>query len=124
MNALNLPVDLRPAQLAEAISGNFGVVHRNGVYAVHAAVDITVPEGTPVYPIYDGIVTKIGYNDPEGGNYIRVMNAHNQQMYSFSHLSSISPLQIGDHVSKTTIIGRVGHSGNALAAHIHCERVT
>jgi hypothetical protein len=39
----------------------------------HNGVDIPKPDGTPVYPVYDGVVTAIGTTANSGGNaYVRV----------------------------------------------------
>lgn len=87
----------------------------------HFGVDIRVPGGTPVYPIADGIVTNVG-TDPKGGNVVNITYPNNVKSY-YAHLASVS-VHKGDKVTKDTVVGKTGDSGNAHGRswpHIHVQ---
>lgn len=99
--------------------GDFGVVndtHKGG----HQGIDIAAPKGTNIYPLTDGVVTKVG-NDPKGGLVINIKHDNNYRSY-YAHLNSVS-VKAGDKVTTDTIIGTVGNSGNAIrtSPHLHFQ---
>lgn len=95
----------------------------------HPAVDIKVPEGTPVYSIANGIVNEAGTSS-SFGKYIVIK--HNDvpdpsnpggttTLYSsYSHLSEFFVTE-GDEVSKGEVIGHVGDTGTATTYHLHFQ---
>lgn len=86
----------------------------------HNGVDLRAPGGTSVYPISEGVVSRVG-SDNKGGNIIWISYPNGIQTY-YAHMGTIS-VQNGDRVDKNTIVGTVGDSGNAIgtAPHIHVE---
>jgi murein DD-endopeptidase MepM/ murein hydrolase activator NlpD len=99
--------------------GDFGVVndtHKDG----HQGIDIGAPKGTSIYPLTDGIVTKVG-NDSKGGLAINIKHNNNYRSY-YAHLDSVS-VKAGDNVNTNTVIGTVGNSGNATktSPHLHFQ---
>lgn len=87
----------------------------------HAGVDIGAAEGTPVYSISDGKVVYAEYGWNGGyGNKIVVQHYINGQNYTslYGHLSAIN-VNVGDIVSKDSVIGFVGNTGNSYGAHLH-----
>lgn len=90
--------------------------HKSG----HKGVDLRASGGTPVYPITDGVVTHVGYSG-KGGNTITIMHTGGIKTYN-AHMADIT-VQKGDKVNKSTVIGHVGNSGNAIntAPHIHFQ---
>lgn len=112
-------------------------------YKGHSGIDINgVPEGTYVYPLFEGIVTNINnynYNCPPRGNdtdgytcghctsgygnlvVIQGTAADGNSYYAmYAHLSEIT-VSVGQHVSLDTIIGKVGNTGCSTGAHLHLE---
>ncbi len=87
----------------------------------HAGVDIGAAEGTPVYSISDGKVVYAEYGWNGGyGNKIVVQHYINGQNYTslYGHLSGIN-VDVGDIVTKDSVIGFVGNTGNSYGAHLH-----
>lgn len=92
--------------------------------ARHEGVDAspTVPGVARVLAVADGIVTKIGMNDPGYGNYVIVTSVHNGASYTTwrAHMASISPfLAVNVEVRKGDVLGICGASGNASGRHDH-----
>lgn len=87
----------------------------------HSGVDIGAPEGTPVYSISDGkvVFAEYGYNGGYG-NKIVIQHYINGQNYTslYGHLSGIN-VNVGDIVTKDSVIGWVGNTGNSYGAHLH-----
>lgn len=95
----------------------FGVRSQGGA-DLHRGVDLVADVGTPVRPILGGRVRFTGTMDGYG-NVIWV--DHGPDLLSvYAHLSEIAvePLQ---EVSKSTVIGRTGSSGNVTGPHLHLE---
>lgn len=87
----------------------------------HSGVDIGAATGTPVYSISDGKVVFAEYGWNGGyGNKIVVQHYINGQNYSslYGHLSGIN-VNVGDIVTKDTVIGFVGNTGNSYGSHLH-----
>ena len=78
------------------------------------------PAGTPVYPLAPGVVSNVG-TDPMGGNVVNVQHAGDVRTY-YAHLST-ARVQKGDKVTKDTILGAVGNTGNASHTfpHLHFQ---
>lgn len=97
----------------------------------YPAVDILAPEGTTVVAVTDGTIDFVSYTDnwnpikddpaTRGGLSIAIIGLDGVRYYG-SHLSALEAgLAPGIHVSAGTIIGKVGHTGNArsVAPHLH-----
>ena len=87
----------------------------------HSGVDIGAAEGTPVYSISDGKVVFAEYGWNGGyGNKIVVQHYINGQNYTslYGHLSGIN-VNVGDVVTKDSVIGFVGNTGNSYGSHLH-----
>ena len=86
----------------------------------HNGIDLAAPEGTPVYAIKDGDVAYVVPNDPVFGNYIILSHDHGKQTSVYAHLSKMIVEQY-QFVRKGTVIGFVGHTGQATGDHLHFE---
>lgn len=87
--------------------------------AGHNAVDIGVPEGTPVRCIADGEVMFTGV-DPDYGNYARVWIPSLGSHAFFAHLSAIQ-CTVGQQVKQGQVIAASGNTGNSSGPHVHFE---
>lgn len=83
----------------------------------HNGIDISVPKGTPIYSIGDGVFSK-NYDDVSG-NYVFV--THSDGIRSFyCHMDSYNPnLKNGDVITAGTWIGTVGSTGGSTGNHLH-----
>ena len=86
----------------------------------HHGIDLAAAEGTPVYAIKDGDVAYAVPDDPVFGNYIILSHDHGKQTSIYAHLSKMNVEQY-QFVKKGTIIGLVGHTGQATGDHLHFE---
>jgi murein DD-endopeptidase MepM/ murein hydrolase activator NlpD len=87
---------------------------------LHEGQDIFAPRGTPVFSATDGYVAHIGDNSL-GGQTVLVIGAGGR-VYYYAHLEGYAPqLAEGDFVSKQTLLGYVGTTGNAAGTppHLH-----
>lgn len=86
----------------------------------HQGQDIFAPRGTPILSATDGYVIEIGQNSL-GGQTVSVIGAGGR-VYYYAHLDSYADrLKEGDLVSRHTVLGYVGTTGNAQGTppHLH-----
>lgn len=91
----------------------------------HAGVDIAAPGGTPIYAVAAGKVSVAAYSGDGYGNKVVIQHNINGKVYTtlYGHMSSIK-VKKGDVVTKDTVIGYVGSTGNSQGNHLHlnvCE---
>lgn len=87
-------------------------------YTPHRAVDYAAPRGTPVHAVGDG---KVVFKGTKGaaGRMIVLQHEGGWQTY-YAHLDQFAKgLQVGDLVTKGTLLGTVGSSGRATGPHLH-----
>ena len=84
----------------------------------HNGVDLAAPVGTDVYAAREGKVTELG-TDSVFGNYIII--AHEDNWASlYGHLSAFS-VKLHSTVTASTVIGKVGTTGQSTGPHLHFE---
>ena len=87
---------------------------------LHEGQDIFAPRGTPILSATTGYVVKIG-EDNLGGHTVSVVGDGGRKYY-YAHLDSYAPrLEVGDYVTRQTVLGYVGTTGNAdgTPPHLH-----
>lgn len=86
---------------------------------VHQGTDVFAPEGTEVYAVDVGRV-EFRTGDKLGGN-VAVLHSDDKTRYVYSHLSAFEGTP--RRVIPGSLIGRVGHTGNAAKTppHLHFE---
>ena len=111
----------RPLQSGYMTSTWYSDDFYDGTCRSHAGVDIGASEGTPVYSISDGkvVYAEWGWNGGYG-NKVVIQHYINGQNYTslYGHVSSIN-VNVGDIVTKDSVIGFVGNTGNSYGAHLH-----
>lgn len=85
----------------------------------HYAIDISAPNGTPVYSSNYGVVIFAGWDSGGYGNKIEVSYG-NGIVGIYGHLSAIN-VSVGQAVEKEEVIGRVGSTGESTGPHLHYE---
>ena len=85
----------------------------------HAGIDIFAKKGTKVHPAIGGIVVATAHNLGAGGNCILILSS-GWRLHYYAHLSEIDT-HIGAIVTKSSVIGKVGNTGNAAGKphHLH-----
>lgn len=85
----------------------------------HPGVDLDGETGDPIYPIMDGTVQSIIFSRFGLGKHIIV--SHGSGMESvYAHLSKIE-VNVGDKVTTSQVIGRMGSTGRSSGDHLHLE---
>lgn len=87
---------------------------------LHQGQDIFAPRGTAIFSATEGYVARIGENSL-GGQTVSVVGAGGR-VYYYAHLEAYAPgLKEGDFVTKQTVLGYVGTTGNAAGTppHLH-----
>ena len=88
-------------------------------YPDHHAIDIGNVSGTPIYTSDSGYVAKTGWSDVGYGNTILIDHGNGfQTLYAHLHVILVAE---GNSVSKGTLIGYMGGTGNATGPHLHFE---
>lgn len=102
------------------ISSEYGWRTLYGKPNMHAAIDISTPIGTTVYSVAPGRVAKVIYSNSGGGNQIIIHHQINGRYYTsyYCHLSSIL-VSAGTVVTKDSVIGKSGNTGNSTGPHLH-----
>jgi murein DD-endopeptidase MepM/ murein hydrolase activator NlpD len=84
-------------------------------YRAHLGVDYRAPAGAPVVAVADGVVVTAGMSGASGRMvHLRHANGYESE---YLHLSAIT-VQPGTHVRQGELVGRVGSTGLATAAHL------
>ncbi|MDR3276624.1 MAG: M23 family metallopeptidase [Treponema sp.] len=92
-----------------------------GVYKLHQGLDLAAPLGTEVYAARAGTVVETG-EDAIYGKYIIIEHQVNGDNWVslYGHLSHIE-VGLQSSVGLSTIIGRVGSTGQSTGPHLHFE---
>ncbi len=102
------------------ISPNFGAPRSGG--RSHEGEDIMATKGTPIISPTEAVVIRTGYGE-SAGNYVYTANPGGET-FVYMHLDRIGEdVTPGLVLSKGSLIGYVGDTGNAIggAAHLHFE---
>ncbi len=94
---------------------------KRGAYsgAPHNGVDISAGYGEPVSPMADGVILASGYNNG-WGNWVAVRHPNLGNLVTlYAHFRSPAALANGTSVSKSSIIGYEGSTGNSTGSHLH-----
>lgn len=112
----NLPVNNKFN--VTAIFGQKGSMWKNG----HKGVDITASD-KKLYSMCDGVVSYTGYDADGWGYYVSVMpNGFERIRIILCHMVKGSiKVKKGDKVSRTTVLGTMGTTGNSTGVHVHVE---
>lgn len=123
-NTYSLPV---PKKFLKHIDRNSSPAH---IGKLRNAIDLVVPENTPVLAAADGIVTAVKDDSNIGGpnpsywmytNFITIMHS-NGEYTRYDHLAyHSSKVKSGQYVSAGEEIGKVGMTGYTYVPHLHFQ---
>lgn len=101
------------------ISSNFGPrrAPTRGASTNHNGIDIAVPGGTPIKPVWAGEVVRKGYQANGGGHFIVIRHPNGYET-KYLHMQAASPLAVGAKVGNSTVIGKVGSTGISTGNHL------
>jgi murein DD-endopeptidase MepM/ murein hydrolase activator NlpD len=118
LRARDLEIPVRGFRASE-LSDNYTQGRAGG--ALHEALDIMAPRGTPVLAVEDGRIAKLFLSKP-GGITLYQFDPSGEFAYYYAHLDGYADgIAEGGMLRKGQVIGYVGSSGNASAdaPHLH-----
>lgn len=86
---------------------------------MHAGLDFTAPQGTPIYATADGRVRLAGFSDGGYGNHVIINHGYGYETL-YGHMVRIKA-RTGQHVKRGELIGYVGSTGKSTGPHLHYE---
>jgi murein DD-endopeptidase MepM/ murein hydrolase activator NlpD len=86
---------------------------------LHAGLDFTAPQGTPIYATADGIVKTAGFSSGGYGNHVVVNHGYGYETL-YGHMFRVKVRQ-GQAVKRGDLIGYVGSTGKSTGPHCHYE---
>lgn len=101
------------------ITSPFGMrVHPiSGVYKMHEGVDMSAPQGTPIYAAKSGKVTTTSYQAGGAGYYVSINHGDGfSSIYMHMTHYIVKP---GNYVNAGQVIGYVGSTGGSTGPHLH-----
>lgn len=116
---------IRPLQSGIMFSTWYSDLLYANVCRSHAGVDIAANTGTPIYAIASGTVSVVSHSNYGYGNKVIIHHNVRGKVYTslYGHMSRTN-VKEGDVVTKDTVIGYVGSTGNSEGPHLHlnlCE---
>lgn len=86
---------------------------------MHAGLDFTAPQGTPIYATANGVVRLAGYSDGGYGNHVVISHGYGYETL-YGHMVRIKA-RAGQRVKRGELIGYVGSTGKSTGPHLHYE---
>jgi len=86
---------------------------------MHAGMDFTAPQGTPIYATADGTIKTAGYSDGGYGNHVVINHGYGYETL-YGHMVRIKA-RPGQRVKRGEVIGYVGNTGKSTGPHCHYE---
>ena len=86
---------------------------------MHAGLDFTAPQGTPIYATANGRVKVAGYSEGGYGNHVVIDHGYGYETL-YGHMVKVK-VRSGKPVTRGEIIGYVGSTGKSTGPHCHYE---
>lgn len=107
------------------------VTQQYGVYnyalygnSIHTGIDIADNSKPNIYPYKAGTVVKVVYGKTGYGYYVIVSHGKdengNELQTLYAHMSKIN-VSVGQQVTQSTVLGRMGTTGMSTGIHLHFE---
>ncbi len=111
-----------PVPADTPISSGFGFRECDGCSTNHTGTDFNPGSGYPIQVVADGIVTAAGWDSTGYGNMVTVQHVIDGQVVStlYAHMQDDSiTVAVGQAVTRGTVLGLVGQTGEATGPHLH-----
>lgn len=89
------------------------------VTKMHAGLDFTAPQGTPIYATADGRIKTSGYSDGGYGNHVVIDHGYGYETL-YGHMVRIKARR-GQAIKRGEVIGWIGSTGKSTGPHCHYE---
>jgi murein DD-endopeptidase MepM/ murein hydrolase activator NlpD len=86
---------------------------------LHAGLDFSAPQGTPIYATADGTVVTAGNTANGYGNHVVIDHGYGYETL-YGHMVRVKA-RSGQHVKRGDLIGYVGSTGKSTGPHCHYE---
>jgi murein DD-endopeptidase MepM/ murein hydrolase activator NlpD len=86
---------------------------------MHAGIDFTAPQGTPIYATADGVVRVAGNTSNGYGNHVVITHGYGYETL-YGHMLKVKA-RPGEQVKRGEVIGWVGSTGKSTGPHCHYE---
>jgi len=86
---------------------------------MHAGLDFSAPQGTPIYATADGRIATAGHSDGGYGNHVIINHGYGYETL-YGHMVRIKS-RSGQKIKRGEIIGYVGSTGKSTGPHLHYE---
>lgn len=86
---------------------------------MHAGIDFTAPQGTPIYATADGTVSTAGNKGDGYGNHVIIRHGYGYETL-YGHMVRVKA-KTGQQVKRGEVIGWVGSTGKSTGPHCHYE---
>lgn len=86
---------------------------------MHAGLDFTAPQGTPIYATAEGVVTTAANTGNGYGNHVVINHGYGYETL-YGHMVRIKT-RAGQRVKRGDLIGYVGSTGKSTGPHCHYE---
>jgi murein DD-endopeptidase MepM/ murein hydrolase activator NlpD len=86
---------------------------------LHAGLDFSAPQGTPIYATADGTITTAGSTGNGYGNHVVINHGYGYETL-YGHMVRVKARN-GQNVKRGEVIGWVGSTGKSTGPHCHYE---
>lgn len=86
---------------------------------MHAGIDFTAPQGTPIYATADGVIKLAGNTGNGYGNHVVINHGYGYETL-YGHMVRVKA-RPGQQVKRGEIVGWVGSTGKSTGPHCHYE---
>jgi murein DD-endopeptidase MepM/ murein hydrolase activator NlpD len=86
---------------------------------MHAGIDFTAPQGTPIYATANGTVKVAGRSDGGYGNHVVINHGYGYETL-YGHMFRVK-VRAGEKIQRGEVIGYVGSTGKSTGPHCHYE---
>lgn len=104
-------------RLASGFGMRIHPIHK--IRKMHTGIDFTAPQGTPIYAVGNGRVTKVRNNFSGYGKEIEIDHGYGF-VTKYAHMSAFN-VKKGQTVKRGECIGYVGSTGTSTGPHVHYE---